>query len=126
VIHSLRRVPIPEHSRALVRKSCSAVTALSLPPPPSLALRRLALPFPAQVRVLALTDHDTFGGVEEAQRAGLEAGVAIVPGVEISTFLVGARGSQGTCLPCCCTQVVRAYADAIPHLFSGAYDDMVL
>jgi 3',5'-nucleoside bisphosphate phosphatase len=39
----------------------------------------------AGVRLLALTDHDTVDGVEEAVRAGPEYGVAIVPAVEIST-----------------------------------------
>lgn len=36
------------------------------------------------VRVLALTDHDTMAGVEEALIAGSEFGVRIIPGVEIS------------------------------------------
>jgi len=39
----------------------------------------------AGVRLLALTDHDTVDGVDEAVRAGAEHGVAIVPAVEIST-----------------------------------------
>src|SRR5450759_2849598 len=34
--------------------------------------------------MLALTDHDTIAGIEEAQRAGALAGLRIVPGVEIS------------------------------------------
>jgi predicted metal-dependent phosphoesterase TrpH len=37
------------------------------------------------VDVLALTDHDTTAGVEEAASAAAAAGVALVPGVEIST-----------------------------------------
>ncbi len=36
------------------------------------------------VRVLALTDHDTMDGVAEAMAAGQEAGVRVVPGVELS------------------------------------------
>jgi len=40
----------------------------------------------AGVRLLALTDHDTVDGVAEAQVAGAEHGVAIVPAVEISTI----------------------------------------
>ena len=39
----------------------------------------------AGVRLLALTDHDTVDGVDEAQAAGAEHGVTIVPAVEIST-----------------------------------------
>ncbi len=38
----------------------------------------------AGVRVLALTDHDTTGGVAEAQRAAGRMGITLVPGVEIS------------------------------------------
>ncbi len=36
------------------------------------------------LRALALTDHDTVAGVEEAMRAGQRLGVRVVPGVEIS------------------------------------------
>jgi predicted metal-dependent phosphoesterase TrpH len=39
----------------------------------------------AGVRLLALTDHDTVDGVEEALAAGPEHGVSVVPAVEIST-----------------------------------------
>lgn len=38
----------------------------------------------AGLRVLALTDHDTIAGVEEAVRTGRHLGVEVVPGVEIS------------------------------------------
>ncbi len=38
----------------------------------------------AGVNVLALTDHDTLAGVAEAQAAARVAGIALVPGVEIS------------------------------------------
>jgi predicted metal-dependent phosphoesterase TrpH len=36
------------------------------------------------LRAIALTDHDTVAGVEEALEAGKELGVEVVPGVEIS------------------------------------------
>jgi predicted metal-dependent phosphoesterase TrpH len=36
------------------------------------------------VRVLALTDHDTTAGIEEAQGRALECGLVLIPGVEIS------------------------------------------
>jgi 3',5'-nucleoside bisphosphate phosphatase len=39
----------------------------------------------AGVRLLALTDHDTVDGVDEAMAAGAEHGVVVVPAVEIST-----------------------------------------
>jgi len=39
---------------------------------------------------LALTDHDTFGGLEEARMAADEAGIAFVPGVEFSAEYDGA------------------------------------
>jgi len=38
----------------------------------------------AGVEVLALTDHDTMAGLEEAQRAAGRFGIRLVPGVEIS------------------------------------------
>jgi predicted metal-dependent phosphoesterase TrpH len=37
-----------------------------------------------RLRAIALTDHDTVAGVEEALAAGKEFGVEVVPGVEIS------------------------------------------
>lgn len=36
------------------------------------------------VEVLALTDHDDVAGLDEARRAADEAGIALIPGVEIS------------------------------------------
>lgn len=38
----------------------------------------------AGLSAIALTDHDTVDGVEEAMRAGDEVGVRVIPGVEIS------------------------------------------
>lgn len=38
----------------------------------------------AGLDVIALTDHDTVGGWEEADRVGAEVGVTVVPGVEVS------------------------------------------
>lgn len=40
----------------------------------------------AGVRLLALSDHDTLAGVQEALRAGAELGVAVVPAIEISAI----------------------------------------
>jgi predicted metal-dependent phosphoesterase TrpH len=40
----------------------------------------------AGVQLLALSDHDTLAGVEEALRAGAEHGVAVVPAIEISAI----------------------------------------
>lgn len=34
---------------------------------------------------IAITDHDTVGGIKEAQQAGIKYGITVVPGVEIST-----------------------------------------
>lgn len=39
-----------------------------------------------QVKVLALTDHDTMSGVPEAIEAARRYGIKIIPGVEISTI----------------------------------------
>lgn len=41
------------------------------------------------MRVIALTDHDTVGGVVEAQRAAVGAGLEVVPGVEINSEEAG-------------------------------------
>jgi predicted metal-dependent phosphoesterase TrpH len=38
----------------------------------------------AGVRVLALTDHDTLAGIEEARAAASDSGLILIPGVEIS------------------------------------------
>ncbi len=45
----------------------------------------------AGVSALALTDHDTLGGLAEATSAGTELGVRIVTGVELSTVEGGAE-----------------------------------
>jgi len=46
----------------------------------------------AGLGLLAVTDHDTTAGVPEAQAAAREAGITLVPGVELS-----ARGEPGEC-----------------------------
>ena len=38
-----------------------------------------------KIRAIAITDHDTIDGVEAAYLKGLEVGLEVVPGVEIST-----------------------------------------
>ncbi|KAK6135392.1 hypothetical protein DH2020_030903 [Rehmannia glutinosa] len=49
---------------------------------------------PEQVKVLALTDHDTMSGVPEAMDAARRFGIKIIPGVEISTIFYS-RGDSG-------------------------------
>src|SRR5690606_25348520 len=44
----------------------------------------------AGLDVVALTDHDTASGWAEADRAGQEAGVPVVPGIEVSCRSRGA------------------------------------
>lgn len=39
------------------------------------------------VQVVALCDHDTFDGITEAEEAGRRFGVAVLPGIEISTHV---------------------------------------
>lgn len=40
-----------------------------------------------RIATLAITDHDSFAGIEEAQRAGKRFGVTIIPGIELyATF----------------------------------------
>jgi hypothetical protein len=46
----------------------------------------------AGVKLLALTDHDTLAGVEEALSAGSQHGVAVVPAIEISAIDDGGEG----------------------------------
>jgi predicted metal-dependent phosphoesterase TrpH len=46
----------------------------------------------AGVRLLALTDHDTVAGVDEALAAGREHGVEIVPAIEVSAVQSGTSG----------------------------------
>ena len=41
------------------------------------------------LRAIAITDHDTFGGIDEATAAGERLGVEVVPGVELSTMYGG-------------------------------------
>ena len=41
------------------------------------------------IDVLAITDHDTVGGWEEAARAARRTGVALVPGIEVSCAIGG-------------------------------------
>ena len=43
----------------------------------------------AGVELLALTDHDTVAGVEEALGAGREQGIEVVPAVEVSAVPAG-------------------------------------
>jgi predicted metal-dependent phosphoesterase TrpH len=46
--------------------------------------------FEQGVRVMALTDHDNTDGVAQAQFAGQQLGVRVVPGIELSTDVPGA------------------------------------
>jgi 3',5'-nucleoside bisphosphate phosphatase len=41
-----------------------------------------------KISALALTDHDTMAGVDEAVQAGVDLGVEIIPGLEISVLYV--------------------------------------
>lgn len=50
--------------------------------PPADVVRQAVL---AHLDVLALTDHDTAGGWDEAMSAAREVGLALIPGMEIST-----------------------------------------
>ena len=43
----------------------------------------------ADVRILAITDHDTFAGFDQARPAAAEAGVDLICGIELSTKLQG-------------------------------------
>lgn len=43
----------------------------------------------ARLKTIAITDHDTLEGIEEASQAGLEYGVRIIAGIELSTKYKG-------------------------------------
>ena len=49
--------------------------------------RLVALAVERGLRVLALTDHDTVGGIAEAGAAAATTGLRFIPGVELSTFV---------------------------------------
>jgi hypothetical protein len=49
----------------------------------------LALAAAAGVKVLAVTDHDTVAGLAEAAEAARAHGVELVPGIELSAFVLG-------------------------------------
>ena len=38
-----------------------------------------------KLQAIAITDHDTVGGIEEAKAEGLRSGIEVIPGVEINT-----------------------------------------
>ena len=40
----------------------------------------------AGLSAIALTDHDTTAGVDEALSAGAQTGVRVIPGIEVSIF----------------------------------------
>ena len=37
------------------------------------------------LQVVALTDHDTLGGIEAAQQAAISTGLEVIPGVEVNS-----------------------------------------
>lgn len=67
----------------------------TLPPAAVVAEARARL-----VAIMALTDHDTMDGVEEALAAGEEHGVRVIPGVELNTDSpAGEVHVLGYCIP---------------------------
>ncbi len=54
--------------------------------PPAELLRRAAS---LRIRTLALTDHDTVAGLDEAEAAGRALGIEVIPGIEFSAFVEG-------------------------------------
>ena len=42
------------------------------------------------IKVIAITDHDTYAGVDEAMAAGEKLGITVIPGIELNiTFPTG-------------------------------------
>ena len=61
------------------------------------------------LRAIALTDHDTVAGVEEAEAAGREYDLEVVPGVEISAqYSPGTMHILGYCIRATDTELVRS------------------
>ena len=68
---------------------------------------------------IALTDHDTFSGVAEANQAGRELGVRVLSGVEISLEV---SGKSVHMLGYCFDSGARRLADALDQLVEGRND----
>ena len=49
----------------------------------------LAMAAAAGVKVLAVTDHDTVAGLARAKAAAVAQGIELVPGIELSAFVLG-------------------------------------
>jgi predicted metal-dependent phosphoesterase TrpH len=73
-------VPMDDEAPRFDLQSHSTCSDGTLDPPAVVAAAAAA-----GVRLLALTDHDTVAGVSAAQAAAAEAGIALVPAVEVST-----------------------------------------
>jgi len=70
----------------------------------------------ADLDVVALCDHDTMEGVPAAQRAGLDCGVTVLRGVEVSTELDGATVHL---LGYGCDPTSQGLADALTSVREG-------
>lgn len=53
------------------------------------AAENVRLAYEAGLGAIAVTDHDTVAGIEEALEAGKQLGITVVPGVEVSTISKG-------------------------------------
>lgn len=70
----------------------------------------------AGLDVIALTDHDTFGGLQEAQEAGRRIGVKVLGGVEMSTEV---DGRPVHLLGYGCDTLDRALGDELARIRQG-------
>lgn len=77
---------LPEHNEIDLHTHSTASDGLYAPA----ELVRLARE--AGLRRIGLVDHDTTNGVEEAQAAGDQLGVTVIPGIELNTELAQGRG----------------------------------
>ncbi|KAK9174860.1 hypothetical protein WN944_026864 [Citrus x changshan-huyou] len=77
-------------SKLVERAHCNGVSLISI----LSGSRNFIIPlYLEQVKVLALTDHDTMSGIPEAIETARRFGMKIIPGVEISTIFCQ-RGSE--------------------------------
>lgn len=67
----------------------------------------------AGLSAIAITDHDTILGFEEAADAGMEFGVEVIPGIEFSTRYNGMVHILGYCIDTTNAELLQALDDII-------------
>lgn len=76
-------------SHADIDKSCDLHTHTQASDGMNTPSENVRLAFEKGLFAIAITDHDTVAGVHEARKAGVQYGIHVIPGVEISTMAGG-------------------------------------